>query len=385
MSLYLLIAQSCNMRCVYCLNGKKTYQKNRNLMMSKEAASKSLEPCLDALHPHGFLEIVFFGGEPLLNWPLIKEIIIHCENLRPKHEGKLVKYHVASNLSLLPPDLIGWARRYNMTFLCDVDGPGEIHDRCRPFKNGRPTHARVAGNIRRLTGEGVQALLRTTVTSLNQDRPVDISRHHRELGAHSSAFVPVNPFNSDEDIPDERLLPSVDKLMNGMSKIYNSKFWDETNLYPFNTYAPRLMSASPTVQGCGAPYGNTPVVDVNGDVYPCIYIVGVRRFHMGNMMDGTFPDMHVLRSLYDHLHVDNTDGCKSCSWRYTCSGACPMGRLDRTTAAVGEPAQRGRARARGGDHPGGERQAGQAVGGHQADGIFDSERYQGLKRIKWGR
>ncbi len=57
------------------------------------------------------------------------------------------------------------------------------------------------------------------------------------------------------------------------------------------------------------------------------YIVGVKRFYMGNVMDGTFPDIKVLQSLYDHLHVDNSEGCKSCSWRYTCSGACPMGRL----------------------------------------------------------
>ena len=80
---------------------------------------------------------MFFGGEPLSNWPLVKEIILHTEDLKKKHEGKLVKYHVTANLSLLPADLIEWAKKYNVTFLCDVDGPPEIHDRCRPFKNWR--------------------------------------------------------------------------------------------------------------------------------------------------------------------------------------------------------------------------------------------------------
>ncbi len=327
MSLYLLVAQSCNMSCVYCLSGRKTYQKSRNLMMRREVAFRGVERCLDALNPRGFLEIVFFGGEPLSNWPLVKEIILHTEDLKKKHEGKLVKYHVTANLSLLPADLIEWAKKYNVTFLCDVDGPPEIHDRCRPFKNGRPSYEIIASNVRRLADAGVHVMLRTTATSLNHDHLIETTRLHKELGARSSAFVPVNPFNSDEEILEERLLPSVDKLMRAIAEIYESKLWNEADLYPFNTYAPRLMSGSKTVQGCGAPYGNTPVIDVDGDVYPCIYIVGIKKFYMGNIMDGTFPDMNVLQSLYDHLHVDNTDGCKSCAWRYACSGACPMGRL----------------------------------------------------------
>jgi uncharacterized protein len=327
MSLYLLVAQSCNMSCVYCLNGRKTYQKENALSMSREVAFRSVERCLDALHPRGFLEIVFFGGEPLLNWPLVKETILHAEDLKKKHEGKLVRYHVTANLSLLPADLIEWAKKYNITFLCDVDGPREIHDRSRPFKNGRPSYDIIAGNVRRLADAEVHVMLRTTATSLNHAHLMEATRLHKGLGARSSAFVPVNPFNSDEDLLDERLLPSVDKLMGAMAEIYESKLWNEADLYPFNTYAPRLMSGSRTVQGCGAPYGNTPVIDVNGDAYPCIYIVGIRKFYMGNIMDGTFPDMRVLQSLYDHLHVDNADGCKLCAWRYVCSGACPMGRL----------------------------------------------------------
>ena len=327
-SLYLLIAQSCNMGCVYCLNGRKTYHKEKALMMSKEVAFRSIERCLDSLNAQGFLEIIFFGGEPLLNWPLAKEIITYCENcLKPGHKGKNVRYHFTSNLSFLPADLIEWAKRYNITFLCDVDGPGHVHDLCRPFKDGRPSHAVIAKNIESLASAGIHVLLRATVTALNHDHLTETSKHHKDLGGKSSALVPVNPFNSDEDILDEGLLPSVDKLVDAISALYRSKLWNEGELYPFNTYAPRLMSGSPTFQGCGAPYGNTPVVTVNGDVYPCIYLVGIRRFFIGNITNGSYPDRKLLRWMYDYLHVDNSEDCKSCSWRYTCSGACPMGRL----------------------------------------------------------
>ncbi len=249
-SLYLLIAQSCNMGCVYCLNGKKTYRKEKALMMSKEVAFKSIERCLDGLNEQGFLEIIFFGGEPLLNWPLAKEIVVYCENyLKPGHKRKNVRYHITSNLSFLPPDLVEWAKRYNITFLCDVDGPGHVHDLCRPFKDGRPSHGIIAKNVERLAAAGVHVMLRTTITSLNHDHLMDIGRHHKELGARSSAFVPVNPFNSDEDILDERLLPSVDKLMQAMAEIYGSNLWNEADLYPFNTYVAPAHVRHPVCPG----------------------------------------------------------------------------------------------------------------------------------------
>ena len=118
MSLYLLLSQSCNMRCVYCLDGQRTYQTDKNLRMSKEVAFRSVERCLDEIGEGGCLEIIFFGGEPLLNWPLAKEVIIHCERcLQGEDRGKTRKYHVASNLSFLPADLVEWAKKYEISFL----------------------------------------------------------------------------------------------------------------------------------------------------------------------------------------------------------------------------------------------------------------------------
>jgi uncharacterized protein len=340
-SLYLLISQSCNMGCIYCLNGTKTYQKDKDLMMSQEIAFKSIERCLDALCPQGYLEVIFFGGEPLLNWPLAKEIIIYCENaLRQKHAGKQIKYHFTTNLSLVPADLIEWATRYNVTFLCDVDGPPEIHNKCRPFKNGSPSHEVIVKNIGRLTEAGLSVFLRTTITSLNHDRLLEITSHHRAIGGKSSAFVPVNPVNSDEDVLTEKLLPSPDKIIKGMTDVYKSKLWKDNELYPFNQHVGRLIPDSRSVVGCGAPYGNTPVVDVTGDVYPCIYLVGMKRYYMGNIMNESYPDKNVLRWIYNYLHVDQREDCKTCSWRYICGGACALGRL----TVLDNPAASGKVR-----------------------------------------
>ncbi len=327
-SLYLLLSQSCNLGCIYCLNGIKTYKKDKNLKMKEEVAYRSVEKCLESLDPNGKLEIVFFGGEPLLNWPLAKKIMSHCENhLKVRYKDKEIRYHITSNLTLLPPDLIEWAKRHKITFLCDIDGPASIHNECRPYKNGKASHAGILRNIRRLTQSGLEVALRSTVTAKNQDFMVEITRHHKEIGGIGSAFVPVNPVNSDEDILPETLMPSIRKLLGGMAKVYKSKVWDTKDLFPFNVYASHLNGGGRAVMGCGAPYGNTPVVDTHGNVYPCIYLVGIKRFYMGNILDESYPDDRVLDWMMDFLHVDNMEGCKDCAWRYICGGGCPVGKL----------------------------------------------------------
>jgi uncharacterized protein len=328
MSLYLLISQSCNMGCVYCLNGKKTYQPDKNLMMSQETAFKAIDRCFESLVHQGYLEIIFFGGEPLLNWPLAKKIIIYCENsLKGKHSGKRVIYHFTSNLSFLPNDLIEWAKKYNISFLCDIDGPDKIHNRCRPFIDGRPSHDIIATNVTKLIKADLKVDLRATVTAMNQDYLLEVTEHHKSLGAKSSAFIPVNPINSDEDILAASLLPSAPKIIRSVTKVYLSKVWDQEQLFPFNHYASRLAPGDGTVFGCGAPYGNTAIVDVNGDVYPCIYLVGIKRYHLGNITNESYPNRNLLYWMRDYLHVDHLEDCKSCPWRYICGGGCPLGRL----------------------------------------------------------
>jgi uncharacterized protein len=328
MSLYLLLSQSCNMGCIYCLNGAQTYQIDKNLKMSKKIALKSIERCLDSIFSQGYLEIIFFGGEPLLNWPLAKEIISYCETFfKEKYPDKLFKYHITSNLSFLPNDLIQWAKKYNISFLCDIDGPEKIHNLCRPFKNGSPTYNTIINNIRQLLMTGIEVDLRATVTTLNQDYLLDIAEHHKSIGVKSCAFVPVNSVNSDEDILDEKLVPSPQRIIAGLTKVYRSNMWPVEALFPFNQYLSRLCPKTKMVVGCGAPYGNTAVVDVDGDVYPCIYLVGLRRYCQGNITDESYPKIDLIRWMYDYLHVDHMEECKSCSWRYICGGGCPLGRL----------------------------------------------------------
>ncbi len=328
MTLYLLLSQSCNLGCIYCLNGTRTYRTGEKLKMGEEVAFRSVEKCLERLDENGTLEIAFFGGEPLLNWPLAKKVIKYCEDvLKRKYKDKKIKYHITSNLSFLPNDLIEWAKKYRISFLCDVDGVDEIHNICRPYKGGKPSHSDIVRNIGRLIQAGLYVSLRATLTSINQHQMVEIVKHHKEIGGRGSSIVPANPVNSDKDIMDDSLLPDPAILIDGLVDVYQSKIWNSDQLFPFSVYSSKIKPGGRIVTGCGAPYGNTPVVDVNGDVYPCIYLVGIKKFYMGNVLYGGYPDRTLLKWMFDILHVDNLKECKICNWRYMCGGGCPVLRL----------------------------------------------------------
>ena len=328
MSLYLLLSQSCNLSCIYCLNGARTYSTGRNLNMSEQVAYRSVEQCLNSLSDKGKLEVAFFGGEPLLNWPLAKQVIKYCEDiLKPKYPDKEIHYHITSNLSVLPNDLVEWAKQYQITFLCDVDGPESIHNQCRPYKGGKPSHSDIVANIRHLIDSGLDISLRATMTAINQHRMVEIVEHHKAIGARGSALVPVNPVNSDEDILLDSLLPDPEIIIRGLTDVYESRIYDSDHLFPFSIYSSKVEPGARVVMGCGAPYGNTPVVDVNGDAYPCIYLVGIKKYLMGNVLRDDYPDNTLLDWMMEFLHVDNIHQCQSCSWRYICGGGCPVGRL----------------------------------------------------------
>jgi uncharacterized protein len=326
-SLFLLLSQSCNLGCIYCLNGKDTYKTSKNLHMQQAVAFRSVEKRWDDLGSGGRMELVLFGGEPLLNWPLAKKTILHGESLKSKYPDKELCYYLTTNLTIMPPDLIDWAKRYHIGILVDIDGPELIHNQCRPYKNGRPSYMDIVANVRRLVEAGLAVGIRTTVTALNQDHLGEIAQLNKDLGAVGSAFVPVCPVNSDEESLPESMLPSLEKILAGLWEVYRLGIWNPADIYPFSVFATELSPSRRVVMGCGAPYGNALVVGVNGDAYPCIYLVGIKKFFLGNIHQENCPDTALLAWLQDSLHVDRLEDCRRCPWRYYCGGGCPIKRL----------------------------------------------------------
>ena len=335
-TLYLLLSESCNLQCIYCLNGPGTYRKDDRSRMSAKVAFGSVEMCLGKLVAGGTLEVAFFGGEPLLQWPLIKEIIAYCEDrIKPSHPDKRINYHLTSNLTLRPSDLTEWVMRHDIAVLCGIDGPPEIHDRCRIYPGGGASHAQSALTIRQLVQAGARITLRTTITSLNHGCLAEVAEHHTRLGAASSLFVPVRPVNSDQEFFPEQILPEPGRIIAAALELGRKAGPGKPNLFPFNDFSADIRPGVRHAVACGAPYGATYVVRTNGDVYPCIYLVGLRQYLLGNV-SGVL-DYRPLEKMMIALHVDNREDCRECAWRYACGGGCLVMNLARIGGADKRP------------------------------------------------
>jgi len=328
MSLYLLLSQGCNLGCVYCFNGEITYQKSKNLMMRDEVAYKGIDKLSRTIAPNGKLEIVFFGGEPLLNWNLAKKVILFCEEKIKKQSKININYHLTSNLTILPFDLIDWATKYKMTFLCDIDGDEDLHNITRPYKSGKGSYKTTTKNIRKLSDAGLQVALRATVTSFNMNHINEVSKVHKELGGSGSAFVAVNAINSDENILGRSLLPDPDTVAHGLKELVQNNIWDKEKIFPLNEFIKKIKPYERNIWSCGAPLGNTPVLDINGDIYACIYLVGIKKYKLGNIFSNQeYPNREVIKNMMEIIDIDNSQACKNCILRYICGGGCPVGRL----------------------------------------------------------
>lgn len=259
-------------------------------------------------------------------------MISRCESeIGPANPDKKIRYHLTSNLTLCPPDLVEWVTRYKITIVCGIDGPPEIHDRCRVYRGGAPSHARSADTIRRLVQAGVHPTLRATITSANHDRLHEVAAHHTLLGAAASLFIPVRPINSDSEFFPEQILPDPEKIICAAVELGLGDSSGKANLFPFNDFSADLRPGARYVVACGAPRGATYVVRPNGDIYPCIYLVGQKQYRLGNVTG--MLDRRPLEEMFTALHVDNREDCRTCAWRYACGGGCPVMNLARIGGA----------------------------------------------------
>lgn len=328
LSLFMLLTQFCNQACIYCLNGEATYDKASKRKMDERTAFEGINYFSEKIQPGGVLNIVFFGGEPLLNWPLARKIITYTQNTMHKSFPEVnYTYHLTTNLSLFPSNLTEWALRNDISFLVNVDGPETIHDKTRPLRAGGSSFRKTRENLRALANAGITFEMRATVTSVNQDILLDVAQIHRELGGTASALIPVVPVTSDEYFLPSWLLPDPEKVAHAMAQVIEQDIWGWRNFYYANQYGERATKGAGMKWPCGAINGGTPVLDVNGDIYACIYMVGMSRFRTGNIFDRTrpYPDSVVVGRMRHDVDQFLLNECAECSFKYICGGGCPVG------------------------------------------------------------
>ena len=328
LALYLLVTQKCNLGCTYCLGDNPSYldQKDMDINVTKKAIDKAIE----SMKHGGYLQIIYFGGEPLLNWDSVKECLFYVESKIINHKNLRIRHNITTNLTNLPNDFINIAKEYNLSILVDLDGNCSIHDKMRPFKGGMGSYDKIISNIDLLDSSNLQFELRATITKDNVEYIPEILKHHAKLRAKSCAFPTLIPVNSEGKPIDKNLYPDPKIYYEGLAEAIEQQIYDLSNICPSNVLALRMLRGEFVVYGCGMILGNTSVVDHNGDVYPCIYFVGQRDFILGNINDAENP--FIQKNFYDkfyrkyqkQLHVENIEECKKCSIRYFCGGGCSV-------------------------------------------------------------
>jgi len=328
------IAHACNITCTYCFAERGSYG-GRSMLMSAQTARQAVDLLIRMSGPRPLCEVDFFGGEPLLNWPVVKETIAYARQAGTA-AGKRFTFTLTTNAMLLTPAILDELDREQVSLILSLDGRPEVHDAMRSgsadaAQRGIRTalDRRAPGGVpawehgaaQGATGRGAYAVLRGTYTAANLDFTADALYMADHMGAPHFSLEPViarpeEPYSlRPEHMPAllaeyERLAAEVDRR-----RIEGRPF----TFHHFAVEAEGGPCLPRRVQGCGAGLQYLAVTP-EGDLYPCHQFVGREAYKLGTVTEGI-----ARRDLQDRLagcHIYTKEGCSTCWARNYCSGGC---------------------------------------------------------------
>lgn len=319
-ALCLHIAHDCNLACRYCFAGEGEYRGHRALM-STEVGKKSLDFLVANSGNRVNLEVDFFGGEPLMNWSTVKELVEYGRSLEePNH--KKFRFTLTTNGVLLDDDILEFANREMSNIVLSIDGRQEIHDKMRPFRGGQGSYELVVPKFQKVAVSRGQEryYVRGTFTHDNLDFSRDVL-HLADLGFRQISVEPVVAQPGDDyaitetDLP--RLKEEYDRLAEEM--IRRKREGRGFRFFHFMIDLSGGPCVAKRLSGCGS---GTEYLAVTpwGDLYPCHQFVGNKEFLMGNVDEGIVRTD--IRDKFKCCNVYAKDKCKKCFAKFYCSGGC---------------------------------------------------------------
>ena len=319
-ALCLHIAHACNLTCEYCFAGEGEYHGDRALM-SLEVGKKALDFLVANSGNRHNLEVDFFGGEPLLNFDVVKELVKYGRELE-KTNDKHFRFTLTTNGVLLNDDVIEFANKEMDNIVLSVDGRKEIHDRMRPFRDGRGSYDEIIDKFKKVAESRNQEryYVRGTFTHYNTDFVKDVlslaDEGFKQISVEPVVADPAEPYAITED--------DIAKICEGYDELAREmiKRKKEGKGFTFFHYMIDL-TGGPCVykrlSGCGS---GTEYLAVTpwGDLYPCHQFVGEEKFCLGNVTDGiTNTD---LVDKFKLCNVYAKPECVDCFAKFFCSGGC---------------------------------------------------------------
>jgi uncharacterized protein len=313
------IAHDCQLRCKYCFASTGDFGKGRKLM-SLETGKHAIDFLLENSGDRPNLELDFFGGEPLMNFKVVKQIVEYARS-REKEFNKKFRFTITTNGLLLDDEKIDFINREMSNVVLSIDGRKEINDYFRVLPNGQGCYDMIMPKYKKLVeGRGdKEYYVRGTFTNRNKDFSNDVFALY-EAGFDQISVEPVVG-DSDEYALTMNDLPEIFKEYERLADriIENEKNGRKFNFFHFMIDLDQGPCAIKRLRGCGC--GNDYVaITPDGDIFPCHQFVGIDEYKMGNIDEGTFNQE--MKADFAQAHVYSKPECRECWAKFYCSGGC---------------------------------------------------------------
>ena len=319
-ALCLHVAHSCNLNCSYCFASQGKYHGDRALM-SFETGKQALDFLMDHSGSRRHLEVDFFGGEPLMNFQVVKDLVAYARGVE-KERGKQFRFTLTTNGMLIDDDVIDFVNRECSNVVLSLDGRKEIHDRFRVDYAGNGSWEKIVPKFQRLVEarNGKNYYMRGTFTHANPDFLKDV-QIMLDLGFRELSMEPVVCAEGDPSALTAEDLPIVMKQYEDLARLLVKKRREGD---PFTFYHYMIdLKGGPCVykriSGCGS---GTEYMAVTpwGDLYPCHQFVGEEAFKLGDVWNGVSNT--AMREEFAACNVYAREECRTCWARLYCSGGC---------------------------------------------------------------
>lgn len=320
-ALCLIMATDCNLRCKYCYAGEGNYDLVRE-KMGFDVAEKSVDFLVKNAGRRKYLTLSFFGGEPLLNFEVLKRTTEYAEKVG-QLEGKNFSFSITTNGTLLNPEMMDFLVKHDFSYIISLDGPEEVNDHFRVFQNGSGTYdivlAKLEAFITRYPKIKEKITVRGTFTAQTSDISASVY-HLKQLGFNNISLEPCSTGHKDFQI-NETNLTKIQKEYEKVAKLYleSIKSGDAFSFFHMHQLFFQVAEGTQRITQCGAGYGYL-AVDPEGTIYPCHRLVGDSRYIMGNISQGTLDDK--IREKFKRATANNKPACSKCWAKYICGGGC---------------------------------------------------------------
>lgn len=319
-ALCLHIAHDCNLACRYCFAEEGEYKGDRSLM-SAEVGKKALDFLIKNSGNRINLEVDFFGGEPLMNFDVVKEIVSYGRELEKTHNKKF-RFTMTTNGVLLNDDIMEFLNKEMSNVVLSIDGRKEVHDHMRPTQNGKGSYDLILPKFQKFAKmRGDKSYyVRGTFTRNNLDFCKDVL-HMADLGFDEISIEPVVAEDGESYAIREEDLPVIFEQYDLLAKemIKREKEGNGFTFFHFMIDLTGGPCVAKRLSGCGS---GTEYLAVTpwGDLYPCHQFVGEEDFLLGNVYDGV-KRMDLVNE-FKGCNVYTKEKCKKCFARFYCSGGC---------------------------------------------------------------